>query len=88
MGDKITLDALCMRLKAELRVGTFKQANETMSKIKSHELFDEHAFGIDLAAYHLFSSLMNQQSTDKSDKQSQSIEKKVKELNDYLESDV
>lgn len=85
MGDKITLDALCMRLKAELRVGTFKQANETISKIKSHELFDEQAFGIDLAAYHLFSSLMNQQSTDK---QSLSIEKKVTELNDYLESDV
>lgn len=61
-----------------------------MNKIKVHESFDQQSFGIDLAAFNLFSGLITQQYTLNTEKQKQNhlIDKKVKELNDYLESDV
>lgn len=39
MGNKVTLDALCMKLKAELRVSTIKTIAETMNHIKAHPEF-------------------------------------------------
>ena len=39
MGNKVTIDALCMKLKAEFRVGSAKSINETMNSIKSHPEF-------------------------------------------------
>lgn len=39
-----------------------------MNKIKAHESFDEKAFGIDIAAFNLFSSLITQQYASSSEK--------------------
>lgn len=39
-----------------------------MNKVKTHELFDEQAFGIDLAAFNLFSSLVTQQNASTTEK--------------------
>lgn len=59
MGHKITLQALCMKIKAEIRVCTIKQIAQTMNLVKSHPDFNSTYFAIDLAAYDLLAVLVS-----------------------------
>lgn len=59
MGAKISIEALSMKIKAELRVGNIKNLSETMNTIKTHEEFNDKVYGMDVAAYNLFLSLLS-----------------------------
>ena len=64
----MAIEALCMKLKAKLRVGGIRHISEIMNLIKTHEDFNEEMYGIDTTAYNLFFSLITLSSTNDKEK--------------------
>ena len=58
-----------------------------MNLIKAHPEFTEQTFAIDLVAFNLFSTLINLGSSNDKEKFMKEIDKKVKDLNQFLEGD-